>query len=64
MFAFIEGKVCDKSGGCLVLLAGGVGYQLSCSMTTLQAAPAIGETMRCHTWLSVREDGVELGGGG
>jgi len=62
MYAFIEGKVCEKSGGTLVLMAGGVGYLLNCSMNTLQSAPAIGETMRCHTWLSVREDAMELFG--
>ena len=62
MYAFIEGQVCEKAGGTLVLLAGGVGYQLSCSMNTLQAAPAIGETMRCYTYLSVREDAMELFG--
>lgn len=62
MYAFIEGQVCEKAGGVLVLLAGGVGYQLSCSMNTLQAAPAMGETMRCYTWLSVREDAMELFG--
>jgi len=62
MFAFIEGKVCDKSGGMLVLETGGIGFQLSCSMNTLQAAPAIGESMRCHTYFSVREDAMELFG--
>lgn len=62
MYAFIEGQVCEKAGGSLVLLAGGVGYQINCSMTTLQAAPAIGSTMRCYTWLSVREDAMELFG--
>lgn len=62
MYAFIEGQVCEKAGGTLVLLAGGVGYQLSCSMNTLQAAPSMGETMRCYTYLSVREDAVELFG--
>lgn len=62
MYAFIEGKVCEKAGGQLVLLAGGVGYLLNCSMNTLQAAPAIGETMRCHTYLAVREDAMELYG--
>ncbi|MGN1020304.1 MAG: Holliday junction branch migration protein RuvA [Aristaeellaceae bacterium] len=62
MYAFIEGKVCEKSGNTLVLLAGGVGYQLSCTLTTLNAAPPTGETMRCHTWLSVREDAMELFG--
>ncbi len=62
MYAFIEGKVCDKSIGTMVLETGGVGYLLSCSATTLQAAPAIGETMRCQTWLSVKEDAMELFG--
>lgn len=62
MYAFIEGKVCEKGSGTLVLLAGGVGYLLTCSMNTIQAAPAVGDTMRCHTWLSVREDAMELFG--
>ena len=62
MYAFIEGQVCEKAAGQLVLLAGGVGYQLGCSMTTLQSAPPIGETMRCYTYLSVREDAMELYG--
>lgn len=62
MYAFIEGQVCEKSTNSMVLLAGGVGYLLSCSMNTLQAAPPTGETMRCYTWLSVREDAMDLYG--
>lgn len=62
MYAFIEGQVCEKTNNQLVLLAGGVGYLLSCSMATLNAAPVTGDTMRCHTWLSVREDAMELFG--
>lgn len=62
MYAFIEGEVCEKTSGCLVLLAAGVGWQLTCSNTTLQAAPALGQKMRCHTVLSVREDAMELFG--
>lgn len=62
MYAFIEGKVCEKANGILVLLAAGVGWQISCSNNTLQAAPAVGETMRCYTVLSVREDAMELFG--
>ena len=62
MYAFIEGQVCEKTANSLVLLAGGVGYQLTCSMTTLQAAPVTGDTMRCFTYLSVREDAMELYG--
>ena len=62
MYAFIEGKVCEKNAEELILLAGGVGYQINCSMNTLAAAPALGETMRCYTYLSVREDAMELFG--
>ena len=62
MYAFIEGQVCEKSSGTLVLLAAGVGWQLSCSNNTLQAAPAAGGKMRCYTVLSVREDAMELFG--
>lgn len=62
MYAFIEGKVCEKTNGMLVLLAAGVGWQLMCSNNTLQAAPPQGETMRCYTVLNVREDAMELYG--
>ena len=62
MYAFIEGQVCEKANGSLVILAGGVGWQLSCSNNTLQAAPAVGENMRCYTVLSVRDDAMELFG--
>ena len=62
MYAFIEGQVVEKTNNSLVLLAGGVGYLLNCSMSTISAAPKTGDTMRCHTWLSVREDAMELFG--
>ena len=62
MYAFIEGEVCEKANGSIVLLAAGVGWQLNCSNNTLQAAPALGSVMRCHTVLSVREDAMELFG--
>ena len=62
MYAFIEGEVCEKLNGSLVLLASGVGWQLNCSNNTLQAAPPLGEKMRCWTYLSVREDAMELFG--
>ena len=62
MYAFIEGEVCEKANGSLVLLASGVGWQLNCSNNTLQAAPALGEKMRCYTFLSIREDAMDLFG--
>ena len=62
MYAIIEGEVWEKLNGSLTLLAGGVGYLLNCSNNTLQAAPSLGEKMRCYTFLSVREDAMELFG--
>ena len=62
MYAFIEGQVVEKTNNTLVLLPGGVGYLLNCSMSTIAAAPKTGDVMRCHTWLSVREDAMELFG--
>ena len=62
MYAFIEGQVVEKTNNTLVLLAGGVGYLLNCSMSTIAAAPNTGDVMRCRTWLSVREDAMELFG--
>ncbi|MBR3763743.1 MAG: Holliday junction branch migration protein RuvA [Clostridia bacterium] len=62
MYAFIEGQVAEKTSNTLVLAAGGVGYLLNCSLATLNAAPKTGDVMRCHTWLSVREDALELFG--
>ena len=62
MYAHINGVVAEKSDGVLVLDCGGVGYQLTVSAATLSQAPAVGDMMKCFTWLSVREDALELFG--
>ncbi len=62
MYAFIEGIIEYKSAGELVVNAGGVGYQLLCSQSTLSAAPPRGEFARIYTYLSVRQDATELFG--
>lgn len=62
MYAHIDGIVADKGPGMLVIDCHGVGYLLSVSGTTLSQAPAAGERMKCYTYLSVREDALELFG--
>ncbi len=62
MYAFLEGLVEYKSGNELVLNVSGVGYQLLCTQTTLSRAPQKGEFTRVYTYLSVRQDGVDLFG--
>ncbi len=62
MYAYLEGTVAEKNQNEIVIDVMGVGYQLSCSMNTLQNAPMIGERMRIYTILNVREDAMELYG--
>ncbi len=62
MYAFIEGIIEYKSSGELIINAGGVGYLLLCSQSTLSAAPPKGEFARIYTHLNVREDAMELFG--
>ena len=62
MIAFIEGKIAEKNHGELVINAGGVGFSLMCSNTTVAAAPEIDKTWRCYTVMNVREDAMELFG--
>lgn len=62
MFAYLEGAVAEKDLNTLVLDVSGVGWQITCSMNTLSAAPETGAVMKVYTHLSVREDGVELFG--
>lgn len=62
MYAFVEGILEHKGIGELVINAGGVGYQMLCTQSALSAAPARGEFHRVYTWLSVREDAMELFG--
>ena len=62
MYAYLEGTVAEKGLNELVLDVMGVGWQLCCSMNTLQNLPPVGERVRVYTYLSVREDAMELFG--
>ncbi|MGI6725151.1 MAG: Holliday junction branch migration protein RuvA [Christensenellales bacterium] len=62
MYAFLEGLVAEKTNNELVLNVNGVGYQVLCTQSAMAAAPAKDEFMRIYTWLSVREDAMELFG--
>jgi len=62
MYSYIRGIVAEKNHNEVVIEAGGVGYLLTCSMNTMQDVLPSGEEMRIYTWLSVREDAMELFG--
>ena len=62
MYAYITGIVAEKGHNELVIETGGIGYQLMCSMNTVQNAVSVGESMRVYTYLNVRQEGIDLFG--
>lgn len=56
MIGFLRGKLVAKAPPQLVLDVQGVGYEVEAPMTTFYNLPALGEEVRLHTHLVVRED--------
>ena len=67
MFYYISGKLAHLDPAFAVVDAGGVGYKLTISGTTHASMPSYltapePPTVKLYTYMSVREDGVELFG--
>lgn len=66
MFYYIAGKLAHLSPTIAVIDAGGVGYKLTISQNTFESLPrSTGDafpTTKLYTYMSVREDGIELFG--
>lgn len=63
MYYYLEGKLLLPDMNTAVIDCGGVGYKLTISGTTRQEiASKQGQTVRLYTYLSVREDAMELFG--
>jgi holliday junction DNA helicase RuvA len=56
MIGFLRGKLVNKAPPWLQLDVGGVGYEIEAPMTTFYNLPVIGEEIKLHTHLVVRED--------
>lgn len=56
MIGFLRGKLVHKAPPWLQLDVGGVGYDIEAPMTTFYNLPIIGEEIKLHTHLVVRED--------
>ena len=62
MIAHIDGVLTEKNPDGVVVDCSGVGFELSCSASTLAACPAIGKAVKLYAYLAVREDAMELYG--
>lgn len=62
MFYSLTGTLVHTEPGFAVLDVGGVGFRCNTSMGTLRSLPHLNETATLYTYLSVREDALDLFG--
>lgn len=62
MFAYIKGSLEMKTTGYVVIDVGGIGYKIFMSETAIEKLGEIGNIIKVHTYLRVREDDMSLYG--
>ena len=62
LISYIRGILTEASGDGIVVEAGGIGYEIRVPLSVLERLPRLGEEVKIHTFLQVREDGVGLFG--
>ena len=62
MFAYIKGSLEVKTTGYVVIDVGGIGYKIFMSESAIEKLPDIGESVKVHTYVKVREDDVSVYG--
>ena len=62
MIAFVNGVLAQVDTDKAVVDVGGIGYNVHASQTTLDRLPAVGSPVKLHTYMSVREDAMQLYG--
>lgn len=62
MFAYIKGSLEIKTRGYIVIDVNGVGYKIFMAETAIEKLGEIGENIKVHTYLKVREDDMSLYG--
>ena len=62
MYAYIKGRLETRGGDFIIIEAGGIGYKVFTSLTTLEAAGQPGHEFKAFTHLYVREDIMSLYG--
>ena len=62
MFAYIKGSLEVKTNGYIVIDVNGIGYKIFMSETAINKLGAIGEIIKIHTYVRVREDDISIYG--
>ena len=62
MYSYIRGELAEINSDHIVLDVNGIGYQIYIPTNTLNYLPSIGEMVKIHTYLYIREDAMMLYG--
>ncbi|MFP4698712.1 MAG: Holliday junction branch migration protein RuvA [Eubacteriales bacterium] len=62
MFAFIKGKLETVIDDIIIIETNNIGYEIRVPLSVIPQLPSIGEDMKIHTYLYVREDAMLLYG--
>lgn len=62
MFAYIKGNLEAKTNGYVVIDVNGIGYKIFMSETAINKLGQIGEIVKIHTYVRVREDDISIFG--
>lgn len=62
MFAYIKGNLEIKTKGYIVIDVAGIGYKIFMSEKSIEELKEVGEMVKVHTYLKVREDDMSLYG--
>ena len=62
MIAYIKGRIADVYENRVVVDVHDIGYQIFISAREAQGLPSVGEAVRLHTYLNVKEDAMQLYG--
>ena len=62
MISYIKGTLAGYGDGWIIVETGGIGYRIFVSSVMLPQLPKIGEDMKIHIHMNVKEDGISLYG--
>ncbi len=62
VISYIKGSLEEKLEDSVVVEAGGIGYRIFVPTSVLSELPKLGESVKIHTYFSVREDAMTLYG--
>ena len=62
MYAYINGKIADKTNNYVIIDNGGIGYKIFMSPSVIEKLPDVGENLKVYTYYYVREDNIALYG--